>query len=75
MTNIANHPWLTKSYVLVELISAMGVIFLGAMLFTHVRKYNEKIALVGLGFYILEAVIGVIGKLDIFSLLPSARIG
>jgi hypothetical protein len=69
MTNIVIQPWLMKSYLLIEMVTAMGIIFLGAMLFLHLRKTSEKIALAGLGFYVIEAVLGTISRLDIFSLL------
>jgi hypothetical protein len=69
MIKIANNPSLVRAYVLVEVLSALGIIFLGAMLFQTLRKQNEKMALVALGFYILEAVLGVIGKSEAFSLL------
>jgi hypothetical protein len=69
MIRIANNPSLIKVYILVEMLSALGIIFLGAILFLTLREQNEKMALVALGFYILEAVLGVIGKSQAFSLL------
>jgi len=69
LTNIVNQPWLMKSYLLIEMVTGLGIIFLGAMLFLHLRKTGEKLALVGLGFYIFEAVLGTISRLDTFSLL------
>ena len=33
MANIANHTWLMRVNILCEMISAVGVIFLGAILF------------------------------------------
>jgi len=54
---------------LIEMVTGLGIIFLGAMLFLHLRKTGEKLALVGLGFYIFEAVLGTISRLDTFSLL------
>jgi hypothetical protein len=69
MIRIANNAWLMKSYILVEMLTALGIIFLGAILFITLRKLNEKMALVALGFYILEAVIITASKLDAFSLL------
>lgn len=69
MIKIANNPSLVKAYLLVEMLTALGIIFLGAVLFLILREQNEKIALVALGFYILEAVLGVVGKSEAFSLL------
>ena len=42
MVNIANHTWLMRANILSEMISAVGVIFLGAILFVTLRKQNEK---------------------------------
>ena len=69
MINIANKPWLMRTNILGEMITAFGIIFLGAVLFVILRKHNEKIALTALGLYILEAVLLVMSRLQAFSLL------
>ena len=53
MISIANHPWLMRANIFGEMITAVGVIFLGAVLFLTLRRQSEIMALVGLGFYIL----------------------
>jgi len=69
MTNIANNAWLMRANILGEMITAVGVIFLGAILFVTLRKQNEKIALVALGFYILEVALLAASRIAAFSLL------
>ncbi len=69
MTNIANNPWLMRLNILGEVLTALGIIFLGAILFVTLRKLNEEMALVGLGFYILEAVLLAVSRIPAFSLL------
>jgi hypothetical protein len=69
MIKIANNAWLMRVNILGEIITALGIIFLGAVLFVVLRKQNEKIALTGLGFYILEAVLLAVSRMDAFSLL------
>jgi hypothetical protein len=69
MINIANNPWLIRTYILGEVITAVGVIFLGAVLFVTLRKLNEIMALVALGCYILEGAILATSKIATFSLL------
>jgi hypothetical protein len=69
MINIANNAWLLKANILGEMITALGIIFLGAILFVTLRKQNEKMALVALGFYILEAVLLAVSRMEAFSLL------
>ena len=69
MTNIANKPWLMRVNILGEVLTALGIIFLGAILFVTLRQHNEEMALVGLGFYILEAVLLAVSRIPAFSLL------
>ena len=69
MINIANNPLLMRANILVDVLTALGIVFLGAMLFVAVRKHNEKMGLVALGFYILEAGLLATSKLATFSLL------
>ena len=69
MIKIANNTWLMRANILGEMITALGIIFLGAILFVTLRKENEKMALVALGFYILEAVLLAASRMEAFSLL------
>lgn len=69
MIKIANNAWLMRVNILGEMITAAGIIFLGAILFITLRKQNEKIALVALGFYILEATLLGASRIFAFSLL------
>ncbi|MDD5622825.1 MAG: DUF4386 domain-containing protein [Actinomycetota bacterium] len=69
MTNIANNVWLMKTYILVDVITALGIVFLGAVLFIVLKKKNEIIALVALGFYIIAAALLAVSRMEAFSLL------
>jgi hypothetical protein len=69
MIKIANNAWLMRATILGEITTAVGIIFLGAVLFIILRKQNEKIALVALGFYILEAALLAASRISAFSLL------
>jgi hypothetical protein len=69
MNRIANNPLLMRATILVDMLTALGIIFLGAMLFTTLRKQNEKAALVAFGFYILEATLLAASRMSAFSLL------
>ena len=69
MINIASKPGLMRAYILVDMLTALGIAFLGAILFLTLRKQNEKIALVALGFYILEAALLAVSRMEAFSLL------
>ena len=69
MFKIANNPWLMRTNILFDMLTALGVIFLGAMLFVTLRKQNEKLALTALGFYILEAALLAASRLAAFALI------
>ncbi|MBN1995328.1 MAG: DUF4386 domain-containing protein [Anaerolineae bacterium] len=69
MLNVANNAWLVRANILLDMLTALGVIFLGAALFVTVRKQDEKMALTALGFYILEGALLAAGKMATFSLL------
>jgi hypothetical protein len=73
MIKIANNAWLMSANILGEMITALGIIFLGAILFLTLRKQDEKMALVALGFYILEATLLAVSRLSAFSLLQISQ--
>lgn len=69
MVNIAKNTLLMRTSILGEIATAAGIIFLGAILFVTLRKQNEKMALIALGFYILEAALLAASRIVAFSLL------
>jgi len=69
LRNIAANPSLLQICVLLDMLTALGVIFLGAVLFVTLRKQNERLALTALGFYILEGALLAASKLSAYSLL------
>jgi hypothetical protein len=73
MINIANNTLLFRAYILVDMLTALGIIFLGAILFLTLRKQNENIAFVALGFYILEAALLAASRIEAFSLLQISQ--
>ena len=73
MLKIAANPNLFRANILVDTLTALGVVFLGAMLFITLRKQNEKMALVALGFYILEGALLAGSRIGSFSLLKLSQ--
>ena len=69
MATIAQNAGLIRLDVVLELITAAGVIFLGATLYSAVRKQNEGLALTAFGLYVLEGVLIAVTKLALFALL------
>jgi len=69
MLKIASNPWQMRTTILLDMFTALGVIFLGGILFLTVRKQNEKMALIAMGFYILEGALLAVSRTEAFSLL------
>ena len=69
MANITKNAGLIRLDILLELVTAAGVIFLGGMLYSAVRKQNEGLALTAFGLYVLEGVLIAVTKLALFALL------
>ena len=69
MTNIAGNVSLMKTYILVDVIVALEIVFLGAVLFIILRKKNEIIALIALGFFVISAALLAVSRMEAFSLL------
>lgn len=73
MLKIAENPAVLRVNILVDMLTALGVIFLGAILFATLRKQSEKIALTALGFYILEGALLAGSRIGTFSLLQFSQ--
>lgn len=73
LVRIARTPSMLRVNILFDMLTALGVIFLGVVLFVTVRKQNEKMALTALGFYILEGALLAVSRTDAFSLLRIAQ--
>jgi hypothetical protein len=73
MATIANNAGLIHLDILLEMVTAGGVIFLGAMLYSALRKQNEGLALTAFGLYVLEGVLVAVTKLALFALLVLSR--
>ena len=69
MLKIASNPLLFRANILLDMLTALGVTFLGIILFLTLRKVNEKIALTAMAFYILEGAILAASRMETFSLL------
>lgn len=69
MTIIANNALLMRASIVGEMITAIGIVMLGSLLFVTLKKQNGKIALVALGLYLIEVAILAVRELLSFSLL------
>jgi hypothetical protein len=69
MTNIANNALQMRASIVVEMITAIGIVMLGALLYIVLHKQNKIIALVALGLYLIEAAILAASRIPAFALL------
>jgi len=69
LVNIAGNPALFRVYILFDMLTVVGVLFLGVVLYLRLRKLNEYVALTALGLYFLEVVSMGVSRIDAFSLL------
>jgi hypothetical protein len=69
MTNIANNALQMRASIVVEMITAIGIVMLGSLLFVTLKKQNGNIALVALGLYLIEAAILAASRIAAFALL------
>jgi hypothetical protein len=73
MANLANNPALVHLNIFMELVTAAGVIFLGAMLYSATRRQHEGLALTGFGLYVLEGALIAVKMLALYALLVLSR--
>ena len=69
MLKIAQNAWLMRTGLFLDMLTALGVTFLGVVLYLTLRKQNETMALTAMLFYVIEGVLHAAAKLDAFSLL------
>ena len=69
MNMISNNVFQMRASILVEMITAMGIVMLGVLLYLTLKKQNQKIAMVAMGLYLMEAVILAASRMQLFSLM------
>ena len=72
MLNIAQHPFNAQLSIFLDIVAAMGVIWLGVLLYTLLQKINKTWAMTGLGLYVLEALMFLTGKIFGYALIRTS---
>jgi hypothetical protein len=73
MLNLAQHPFNAQLSIFLDMVTAMGIIWLGVLLFTLLKKINRVWAITGMAFYMLEAFMLLIGKVFGYALIVTAN--
>ena len=71
--NISKNVTQIRISNLVALVDSLGIVFLAAMLYVVFNRQYEIIALVALGFFLVEAIILAVSKLGAFALIPLSQ--
>jgi len=72
MAQIAQHPAWMRFDILDEMVTAAGVIWLGAVLFATLRAHGETIARLAFALYILEGAVLGASRIGAFMLLTTS---
>lgn len=73
MTNMANSAIQVRAGIVVEMITAIGLIILSALLFIILKQQNMKIALVALGLRLVEVALLAVSRVETFALLRTSQ--
>ncbi len=69
MNNISNNAWLMQIGIAVELITAIGIVMLGSLMYLILRDQDTRLALIAMGLYLIEATALVISQIVISALI------
>jgi hypothetical protein len=69
MTNIANHTFQMRAAIVLQMITAIGIVMLGILLYETLKSQNRKIAFVAMGLYVMEATILAASRAALLSLI------
>ena len=64
LVNIANNVTLMRVSILVELVTSLGIVVLASLLYFVLHKQGQIIARVALGWWLAEAIILAVSKID-----------
>lgn len=69
LLKIAGNPGALQVAILLDMLTVLGVTFLGVMLYLTLRRWSEPMALTALAFYVIEALLLAASRGEAFSLL------
>ncbi len=73
LVNISNNPTLMRINVMGDLVTSLGVIVLAILLYIVLNEQNRIIALVALGWWLVEAIALAISKIGALALIPMSQ--
>lgn len=73
MANIAAHPLQMRAAILGEMLTAFGIVALGALLYVTLKRQDERVALIALALYVVEAGLLAGSQIPAYGLLEASR--
>lgn len=69
LINISNKTMQARISLLIDLITSVGIVVLAMLLYINLEKQNRNIALVALGWWLVEAALLAVSKISAYSLI------
>lgn len=73
LTNIANNVLQLRMSIIVDMITAVGIIVLGVLLYTVLSNQNKIVANIAISFYLAESIILAVSKTNLFYLISVSQ--
>lgn len=70
LVSIANNAMLMRISIIIELVTALGIIVMTVLLYVVLQKQNKIISLLALSFWLIEAVFLVVSSIGANALIP-----
>ncbi len=68
MADVAANEWRLRASILGEMVTAGGIVALGVMLYTVLRRHGQHVARIALGLYLVEAALLATREVLVFAL-------
>jgi hypothetical protein len=73
LVSIADNLTLMRVSILVELVTAIRIVMLAALLYVVFHEQYPIVALIALGWWLVEAIVLAVSKIGGYALLPLSR--
>src|SRR5260370_18190783 len=73
LVNISKHLTVIRISTLIALVNSLGIVVLAVLLYIVFNKQYEIIALVALGWWLIEAIMLAVSKIGTYALIPLSQ--
>lgn len=68
MADIAANEWRLRASIVGEMVTAAGIVALGVLMFTVLRRYGQNLAMVAMGLYLVESAVLAVREVFVYGL-------